>query len=306
MKPDWPRERVVVTGGTGFIGSFVVERLLDAGAKVRVPRRGGPGFLAGREREVEWAEGDLHDGVFCAELLRGATRLFHFASVRRNVAFHHEHAGEVLRGNVSLSTALATVVHAQPIPVLFCSSANVPPSVALPIPPQAPYDGYALGKFVCEMMWQATAAQDRFPLLILRPVGVYGPRDRFAADGNVIPALILKAQAATTRLDVWGSGRMERSFLYVEDLAAAVFALTEADVTGTEYVSPKETVTVRALATQIRDLVHPELPLHFDTSRPEGANQPPIPPSHPSLSSLAWTPLQEGLRRTLDWSRRSR
>lgn len=301
-------ERIVVTGGAGFVGSFLVEELLRRGASVCIPLYdGNKGFLASHDDDIEWMEGDLQEMFFCGKLLSKADRLFHFASRRQNVALHRERSGDVASDNIGMTLTLARAVTFHPVPTVFMSSATVPDPLELAALSQAEVvDGYALGKAACEILWLTTARQHGFPLLIPRPVGIYGPRDRFAEDGNVIPSLIVKAESASPAIEVWGSGKAVRSFLYVEDVVRALLALVEADATGVSAIASTESVTVRALAERIRDLAGPGKELRFDASKPEGALKLPSLPCHPSLRDFPWTPLAGGLRQTLDWRQANR
>lgn len=304
MKHAWKNQRVLVTGGTGFIGSFVVERLLAEGAIVRAPARAqNYRALSARRAEIEWMEGDLRDPAFCQELVAGVDRVLHMASCRRNVKYHQERAADVAEENVKMSMALIEALAEAPsVPVVFFSTANVPPGLdVLKLAVQETVDGYVLGKALCEALWSIAAHQHRFPLLILRPVGVYGPRDTFAEDGNVIPSLMMKARAGKEELRVWGTGDEERAFLYVEDLVEALFRLVAAGAQGVEYVTSGEVVTIRELVAQIRDLVRPGLPVTFETEKRLGARSLPLLPPHACLRSMRWTTLEEGLKRTYEY-----
>lgn len=314
MRREWQGRRVLVTGATGMTGSFLVERLLSLGAKVRVPvrpapgRTGNPGSLSHRRNDVECIDGDLSDPRFCAQVLDGTDELLHLASCRRHVAFHHEQSGFVALANVAMTTGLLGALQSMPcIPVTFFSTGNISAALdPLLLQQQVSVDGYVAGKYASELLWLAAARERGFPLLILRPVGIYGPRDTFSADGNVIPSLIIKAMESSDHLLIWGSGQQERSFLYVEDVVAALLHLLASDVQGVQYVSPNEQTTIRELATRIRDLVKPALPLNFDTSRQEGLRRLERKPVHESLDSFPWTSLDEGLRRTVAWWMQSR
>lgn len=307
---DWSQKRVVVTGGTGFLGSLLVEALLDRGAVVRVPiRAANYRSLSKRRADVEWVEGDLRDAEYCTRLIMGTDHLFHLAAYRRNVAFHHSHAADVLAGNVEMTLALTSALREYPhAHVTFVSSANVPPEIDVIRLAQAPStDGYVLGKALSEAFWFTAARQYGFPLLVPRPVGVYGERDTFTEDGNVIPSLMVKAEAAKDVLDVWGSGEQQRVFLYAPDLVAAIFCLLDVDALGVQYVMPPDIVTVAEVATMIRDLVRPGLSLRFDASKPEGKRSHATLSNHPCLASMSWTPLREGLRKTYEgWKGKSK
>lgn len=307
---DWKGKRVLVTGGTGFIGSILVEALLHYGAKVRVPIRAtNYRALSNRRAEIEWMEGDLRSEEYCTQIVTGMDHVFHLASHRRNIDFHQKHCADVLAGNIEMTLAL---IHAlkeyRGAGVTFFSTANVPPEIdVIKLAQQTSVDGYVLGKALSEAFWLTASKQYGFPLLIVRPVGVYGERDTFNEDSNVIPSLMVKAENAEKELTVWGSGKQERVFLYASDLINAVLELLSHDARGIQYVLPPNVVTVADVATIIRDIVNPELTLRFQVDRPEGMRSIPVLPLHPCLENYPWTPLKEGLTRTYDgWKQKGK
>ncbi len=304
---SWKGRRVLVTGGTGFVGSVLVERLIKAGAQVRVPIRAqNYRSLSKLRAKIDWQEGDLRDSEYCSRLVAGMDHVFHLASHRRNDEFHKEHCSDVLSGNVSMSLALIQALKDHPkTSVTFFSSANVPPSVdVIALAQHEQLNGYTLGKALCETLWIAASRQYQFPLLIIRPVGVYGERDTFSLKSNVIPSLMVKADSDDV-LNVWGSGEQQRAFMYVDDLISAALTLIDVRCTGIQYIMPPDVTTVKDLAQTIRDIVKPGIPIHFDTSKPDGRRTSATLPLHPVLTTLAWTPLKTGLQKTFKgWKRK--
>jgi UDP-glucose 4-epimerase len=283
---------VVVTGGTGCIGSFLVELLLKKGATVRVPFRNDYGHLKHVSDQIDWMKGDLSDPEFCTELLQGATHLCHLAAFRQNIDFHVQHRDEVIEKNVQMTTNLIKA-SSSGTHVTFFSTALL----GTVDNPKDASDGYIAGKAACEELWQASG----LTLLLLRPVNVYGPRDRFGEGANVIPALMDRSQKEEKTLSVWGSGKQERSFLYAPDLAAVAMAFIEKGSSGVQYITPPEVLSIGDLSAQIVQIVKPELQITFDTSHEEGAMAMPSFPLDPLLQDITWTPLSEGLQETFEW-----
>jgi nucleoside-diphosphate-sugar epimerase len=200
--------------------------------------------------------------------------------------------------SLALTQALKDYPHAG---VTFFSSANVPPEIdVIKLAREESADGYVLGKAVAEALWFTAEKQYGFKLLVVRPVGVYGERDTFTVDGNVIPSLMVKAQEATKELTVWGSGKQERVFVYCPDLIQAVFRLLDHDARGVQYVLPPDTVTISQVASIVCDLIRPGLRIVSDTSKPEGKRSIAVLQNHPCLADFPWTSLREGLQRTYE------
>lgn len=301
----WNGKKVLVTGGTGFIGSFLVEWFLDRGASVRVPLRAqNYRSLSSRRAEVDWMEGDLRDPAFCVRLVTGVNHVIHAAGCRRTSEFHRKKSSDVANENVRMTLALIEALKevGAPIPVTFLSTANVPPAIdTVELSQRESVDGYVIGKALCETLWLIAAHQRGFPVLAVRAVGAYGPRDTFTEDGNLIPALMLQARDQREAMTVWGDGSQERAFLYVEDLVGAMMQLVKASVTGIQYVTTDDVVTVKALAELIRDTVHPDLPIRYNPKIDVAERSKPRLPVHPIVASYPWTPLAKGLKRTNAW-----
>lgn len=305
MDSVWNGKKVLVTGGTGFIGSFLVEWFLNRGASVRVPLRAqNYRALSSRRADVEWMEGDLRDPAYCVRLVTGVNHVFHLAGSRRNTEFHQKKPSDVANDNVRMSLALIDAIRevGAPIPVTFLSTANVPPAIdTVELSQKEKVDGYVLGKALCETLWMMAGHQRGFPVLAVRAVGAYGPRDTFNEDANLIPALMLQARDKKDAMTVWGDGTQERAFLYVEDLVNVMMRLVEAKITGIQYVTTDDVVTVKELAELVRDTMRPGLPIQFNPQKDVAPRSKPHLPVHDIVAGFEWTPLKTGLANTFAW-----
>ena len=289
-----PEEVIVVTGGAGFIGSFVVETLLKNGKQVRVPYHGQKGTLASRQ-DIDWQKGDLEDPVFCKELMRGATHLYHLAACRRNIAFHLQQRDTVIQKNMAMDKALIDACDAGTHVTLMSTALLATVHNALQSP-----DGYIASKSQSEQRWNEASVQKGLSLHIVRASHTYGPRDRFLEHATIIPSLIHRAMHSTETLTVWGTGQRKLQLLYVEDLALAL-TLFDPHTKGLEYIAPPLQYTVEEVAKEICTLVNPSLKILFDPSHPEGDTLPMVQTTHPSLVAMEWSPLHTGLQRTVTW-----
>jgi nucleoside-diphosphate-sugar epimerase len=289
---------ILVTGGTGIAGRRLLEVLAQDGKKIRASFRSeGSGSAPRFEHEnIEWIEGDLTDETFCKKLCDGIETVYHFAAYRFTVAVHKKDAARVKEENIAMSRALTsalmtckTLKHA-----VFMSTANIGPDEDASLSP----DGYIAGKVEAEKLWEHLADAKKVDVLILRSAPIYGPHDRFTKDSNVIPSLIVQASAGDN-VTIWGDGLQERSFIYVDDLITAMLMMQHEHITGTHYVSSPDTVAVKDLARIIADLINPSITVECDLSKPTGKQSLDVQPNHPILKDFAWTPLKEGLMKTI-------
>lgn len=314
---------VAVTGGSGFIGSHVVEQLLALGARVIVPgRQSRPEFLASVENEIEVRTCDLLHSEAAREAIRGASAVLHLAAVVGGLQFNIEHPASIFRDNMQM---FLNVIHAaadqKAERFLVMSSACVyPRHCSIPTPesegfldePEPTNGGYGWAKRMQEYLGRQYSIEFGLPVAIARPYNAYGPRDYFdPARSHVIPALIAKAfQTEDGTLPVWGDGSHSRSFLYADDFArgalevAARYASADAVNLGID-----EETTIAELAGTIASIV----------SRMQGRTITPV--FNPTgltgqprrrcdttkaarlLGFQAHIPLAKGLERTIEWYR---
>ena len=228
----WAGSRVLVTGGAGFVGSYLVDDLLAQGATVRVVddlSAGAAENLAHRP-EVELIKGDLRDPDVAQRSVAGCDVVFHLAARAYGMLRSMENNPEVLRDNCTMSfnvldACLATEVDR----VLMVSSSCVYPDDA-PIPtpelpvnqglPESVNEGYGWAKRLLEIHSRYVYEKHGLPIAIVRPFNAYGGRYRWQGEGShVVPSLIKKVMDRNGPVVVWGSGRQVRDLLHARDFA---------------------------------------------------------------------------------------
>jgi GDP-L-fucose synthase len=316
----WARKRVVVTGGSGFIGSHVVDRLLPHVRSVVVPTRheGVPPNLAHVADDVEFVHGDLRDADVARRAMDGADTVMMLAAMVGGIEYNNSHHASIFRDNMGVFLGSIEAARDAGVPrVLVTSSACVyPRECTIPTPeddgfvgrPEPTNEGYGWAKRMEEYLASAYAAEYGMSIAVARPYNAYGPRDDFdPATSHVIPAIIRRAfDEPGDELVVWGSGRQSRSFLFATDFADGLIRITERarDAEPTNLGADEET-TIGEVAQTIVRLAGVGKEIAFDTSKPEGQ-----PRRHCDTTLLeerfdfrAQVTLEEGLRQTVEYYR---
>jgi GDP-L-fucose synthase len=286
----WSGKRVLVTGGTGFIGSHVVEQLLTLGARVRVPvhtPERAERFLGPRLSEIETMTADLRDPGAAERVVRNQEIVMHLAAVVGGIEYNIAHPASIFRDNTLVFIGTLDAARRAGVErFLVTSSACVyPRHCTIPTPesegfrdrPEPTNEGYGWAKRMQEFLGESYAREYGMKVAIARPYNCYGPRDNFSKESShVIPALIRRIW--TDREDplaVWGSGTQSRSFLYVEDFARGLIEVTEKHPQAEALnVGADEETTIAELVETL-SVIHEEtrgkrIQYRFDTSKPEG------------------------------------
>src|SRR3954451_4043561 len=293
---------VLVTGGSGFIGSHVVDRLRAAGHRPRIlDTAPSPWHPAS---EVETVIGDVRDVDDVLAAARGCTAICHLAAIAdvahvldepaRSTELNASGTLNVLEAARQLSTP--RVVYASTVWVYSDVDADAVDEETLLSPPA---HLYTAGKLALELDWRSYAELYGVESTIVRLGIPYGPRARPAA---VIPSFVAHARAGEP-LAIAGTGEQQRSFVYVEDLAEGVVCALAPGGAGRTYnLAGHETVTIRGLAEIVRDEVATVEIVHTPgragdlrgaTIRSDRAER--------ELGWRATTSLCEGVRRYADW-----
>lgn len=314
----WQGKRVLVTGGSGFIGSFLVERLLAEGATVRVcgrTRAKLEKMMGATAAQVEFLEGDLASLDFAERACRRQEAVFHLAANVAGVGYNSTHPGSIFFDNGTIGlNILEAAVRAGVERIGLTSSACVyrrhctvptPESEGFVDDPEPTNLGYGWAKRMLEV--QARCYVEQYPIKIAlpRPYNAYGPRDDFEWEtSHVIPALIRKVVEGHNPIKVWGDGSQTRSFLYVTDFVEGLLLTLERyPECEPVNIGSEEEVTIAGLIRLIIDIAGSDAQLEFDLSKPGG--QPrrigDYTRAREKLGFQTQVPLVEGLRRTIGW-----
>jgi GDP-L-fucose synthase len=307
MPYDWPSERVVVTGGAGFLGSFVLEELRRRGAKdVFVPRS---------------KEYDLVDMAGVRALYRDArpTLVLHLAARVGGIGANRDNPGKFFYDNLMMGVQLIEVGRQVGLKKLVALGTICAYPKFCPVPfkeediwngyPEETNAPYGLAKKMLLVQSEAYRQQYGFNSVVLFPVNLYGPRDNFDLHtSHVIPALIRKCIEARERGDqkivVWGTGAASREFLHARDAAEGIVAAAERyEKSEAVNLGAGFEIKIRDLVPLVARLCRFEGDIVWDATKPDGQPRRMLDTSK-ALREFGWKArigFEEGLRETVEW-----
>jgi GDP-L-fucose synthase len=303
----WHDQRVVVTGGAGFLGSFVVDGLKKRGCgEVFVPR----------SREC-----DLRDRHAIARLFEDTrpTMVLHLAAVVGGIGANREHPGRFFYENAIMGIELIEQARQFHLPKLVVVGTICAYPKFTPVPfkeadlwngyPEETNAPYGIAKKALLVQCQAYRQEYGLNAVFLLPVNLYGPRDNFdPSSSHVIPALIKKCIDARDQdaksIECWGTGSPTREFLYVEDAAEGILLAAEwYDKPDPVNLGSGQEISIRDLITLIARLTNFAGEIRWDPGKPDG--QPrrclDVQTAAREFGFRAKTPFEDGLRNTIRW-----
>lgn len=316
----WTGKRVAVTGGAGFIGSHLVEILVREGADVTVLLRPGrevkDTYLAGVADKIAPVNVRLEDEAGLVPVFKGHEHVLSVAALMGGLLYSSQNHAVMFYENLRPFMSVLEAARLADVPkFLVCSTACVYPGDA-PTPikeeegfrafPQETNEGYGMAKRMQEYMGMLYGRRYPMHISIARPFNAYGPRDDFDFQtSHVIPALIRKTLKADTEIEVYGTGDATRAFVYAEDFAKGLLAVAEKGPNGVPInVGNGEGVAIRDLVKLVLKVCGREdvTPV-FDPTKPEGQKRRMADTTRAEelVGFRCTTPLEEGLRRTVEW-----
>ncbi len=303
-KKFWRGKKVVVTGGAGFLGTYIVSKLEALGVTPIVPRS---------------KTDDLRKLEVCKKVVKGMDVIIHAAGDVGGIGYNREKPGSLFYDNLMMGAQLMEESRKAMVGKFVAIGTICAYPKFTPVPfkeedlwigyPEETNAPYGLAKKMMLVQSQSYRQQYNFNSIFLLPVNLYGPRDNFNPEtSHVIPALIKKFVDAKSRGDqhvvAWGTGKATREFLYVEDCADAIIQATEKyNKSEPVNIGSSFEISIKDLANLIKDIVGFKGEIVWDTTKPDGQPRRKLDTSKAikEFGFKSKTNFRNGLKSTIEW-----
>jgi GDP-L-fucose synthase len=304
----WEGKKVLVTGGAGFLGSFVVEKLTgEKGVdsdNIRIPR----------SRDI-----DLRVWDNCVKVIKDIDIVIHVAGRGGGIGYNRKYPGTLFYDNIVMNTQLMEAARRESVKKFVGIGTVCAYPKYTPVPfkeedlwngyPEETNAAYGLAKKMMLVQAQAYRQQYGFNSIHLLMVNLYGPRDNFSpAASHVISALIKKIfdakESGEDHIEVWGTGKATREFLYVEDAAEGIILATERyKMQEPINLGSGFEISIKELVELIAEIAGFDGEIRWDTTKPDGQPKRCLDVSRAKeeFGFEAKIGFREGLKRTIEW-----
>lgn len=312
MNSFWQEKRVLVTGGGGFLGSHVIEKLQKVGcSQVFVARR----------RDYDLTREDDVGRLFHEH---PSDIVIHLAGLVGGIGANKSWPADFFYQNLMMGVLTVHQAWKNGVQKVICAGAGCGYPEAAPLPlkeesfwngfPQPDSAPYSLAKRMLHVQSLAYWKQYEFPIIVAIPGNIYGPYDNFDLDNaHVIPALVRKfveaADEGKDYVELWGTGSPTRDFVYAGDVAEGMLRAGEIyDQAALVNLSSGTEHSIREVAEMLSEIVDFEGELKWNASQPEGQSRRlfSVDKAERDLGFRAHTDLREGLRLTAQWYQENR
>lgn len=281
----WKGKKVVVTGGAGFIGSYLTELLVAEGARVTVADnlvRGTKSRLQSVINDIHLMPEDLFNYDSCLRVCKGQDVVLNLAAKVTGIEYNRFNMADMFESNMKLQM---NVLHAASEcgvkRFLQISTACIYPHDAkVPTPesegergsPEPTNEGYGLAKLMGEKLAKYYTQEKGMHVVIGRPFNAYGPRDHFdEATSHVVPAIMKRVLDGHDPVTIWGTGNQSRALVHAKDVARGMMLIAEkAPAAQPINIGHDVQVTMKELFYVICKIVGRSPKPYFDTSKPDG------------------------------------
>lgn len=282
----WKGRKVVVTGGCGFLGSYLTEELVAEGALVTVADNLEAGTLdniAAVADRVRFVRADLTVMSECLGVAEGADVIMNLAGRVRGMGYSSLHHGEMLFQNAVIQLNMLEAARRAGVPrfLVVSSSCVYPDDAEAPIPelpvtfglPESSNVGYGWAKRIAELQAQYYFKEYGMEIAIVRPTNACGSRYPWRGEQNsfVMPTLVKKVMDGVDPLVVWGTGQQRRNFLHASDIARLFMRVTERHAIAEPVnIGYEQDTSIAELVKLICEVTQKFPRVVFDTSKPTG------------------------------------
>jgi GDP-L-fucose synthase len=281
----WKGKKVLVTGGAGFIGSYLTELLAAEDARVTVTDnlvRGEKWRIQNVLNRIDLKILDLFEYKNCLEACEGKDVVLNLAAKVTGIEYNRFNMADMFETNMKLQmNVLHAAAECNVDRFLQVSTACIYPHDAkVPTPesegergsPEPTNEGYGLAKLMGEKLAKYYSKEKGIKVMIGRPFNAYGPRDHFdEATSHVIPAIMKRVLDGDDPVTIWGTGNQSRVFVHAKDIARGMMLLAEkGPVAQPVNIGHDQEVTIKELFKVICQVTGKNPKAKFDTTKPDG------------------------------------